>query len=294
MATPAPLAALQETRRVTLSLPPTAPKPLVILILLADTPVPSVLSTSGTYHSIFSTLLARASALASTQAQANGADPLALGPELVVESYDAVHQVYPTEERVKEADAVLITGSASSAYLPTPWITSLVSYVASLPTLNPTAKIFGICFGHQIVARAFGSTVEVNEKGWEIGVRTLDLSEEGRVLFGGDKLTIHQVHRDHVPSLPPSFACLGSTKACDIHGMVKKVDENLPLSPSNVSIITLQGHPEFTSDIVGKIIDAREKGRVISHELAEESRKFAAETDEGVRIGRVLLSTLGV
>lgn len=53
------------------------------------------------------------------------------------------------------------------------------------------------------------------------------------------------MHRDHVPSLPPSFASLGSTKDCNIHGMVKKVDENLPLTPDNVGIITLQGEFDF-------------------------------------------------
>ena len=65
-----------------------------------------------------------------------------------------------------------------------------MSFTASLPTLNPAAKLFGICLGHQIIARAFGSTVERNERGWEIGVRSLDLTNEGKKIFGGDKLVI--------------------------------------------------------------------------------------------------------
>lgn len=52
---------------------------------------------------------------------------------------------------------------------------------------------------------------------------------------------VHQMHRDHVPSLPPSFELLGSTPACAIHGMVRLVDPSAPFSYSNVSAVTLQG-----------------------------------------------------
>lgn len=41
-----------------------------------------------------------------------------------------------------------------------------------------------------------------------------------------------------------------------------------------------------------KIIAVREAGGVISHEVAEESRGFAKEEDEGVRIGGLLLGML--
>lgn len=48
--------------------------------------------------------------------------------------------------------------------------------------------IIGICFGHQVVARAMGGRTEKNEKGWEIAVCNVDLSDTGRKLFGKDKL----------------------------------------------------------------------------------------------------------
>ena len=68
----------------------------------------------GTYHSIFSTLFsASAAAISKEHAVATGRDPndLPLGHELIVESYDVTHGVYPDEERCREADGVLITGS---------------------------------------------------------------------------------------------------------------------------------------------------------------------------------------
>jgi hypothetical protein len=73
-----------------------------------------------------------------------------------------------------------------------------------------------------------------------------------------------------------------------VHGLVKYSDGG------EISIFTLQGHPEFSPDIVCMIIDAREKSGAYSKALADESRRHAAERDEGIRLGRVMLSILGI
>ena len=53
---------------------------------------------------------------------------------------------------------------------------------------------------------------------------------------------IHQMHRDHVPTVPEGFDLLGSSSGCDVHGMVRFVeDEGVPHTVENVSILTLQG-----------------------------------------------------
>ncbi|BGP34819.1 hypothetical protein JCM10296v2_006643 [Rhodotorula toruloides] len=283
-------------RHATLDLPPHAPRNLRLLILLADTPLPTVVKRSGDYHQIFTSLLRSSIEVAKAEQGAEGtANGVAEPKKLEVKSYDVVRGEYPGEEEVKGADGVLITGSAASAYDPLPWITALVSFTSSLPSLNPSIKLIGICFGHQIIARAFGSTVERNEKGWEIGTRRIGLTKRGREVFEGrGEIAIHQMHRDHVPSLPPSFELLGSTPACAVHGMVRLVDPSAPFSHTNISAVTLQGHPEFDGEMVNTIIDAREAGGVISRAVAEESREYAGERDDGAWIGRVLLRMFGV
>lgn len=143
------------------------------------------------------------------------------------------------------------------------------------------------------------------------------------------------MHRDHVPTVPEGFDLLGSSSGCDVHGMVRFVeDEGVPHTVENVSILTLQGasslslsrsrrsrrraagavgkllssepwpdspfssrsagHPEFNSTIVNEVIDMREAKGVISHELAEESREYAGEHDDGDWIGRMFLRMFGV
>lgn len=49
-------------------------------------------------------------------------------------------------------------------------------------------RTIGVCFGHQIVARALGVEVGRNGNGWEVAVDEVDLSAQGRKLFGKDIL----------------------------------------------------------------------------------------------------------
>lgn len=46
----------------------------------------------------------------------------------------------------------------------------------------------GICFGHQIIARALGTPVQRSTIGWEVSVDQINLTAEGQKLFGVDKL----------------------------------------------------------------------------------------------------------
>ena len=61
---------------------------------------------------------------------------------------------------------------------------------------------------------------------------------------------------------------------------------------ADVRIITLQGHPEFSPDIATNLINVREKGGILSKELAERSRGYAALHDEGLAIGAAFLELL--
>jgi GMP synthase-like glutamine amidotransferase len=49
-------------------------------------------------------------------------------------------------------------------------------------------RVIGVCFGHQIVARALGARVAPSPGGWELSVTEVQLSKEGRRVFGGESL----------------------------------------------------------------------------------------------------------
>ena len=49
-------------------------------------------------------------------------------------------------------------------------------------------RIVGVCFGHQIIARALGMMPERNPKGWELSVTDFDLEPEAAKAFGKSKI----------------------------------------------------------------------------------------------------------
>ncbi|GAA5899679.1 putative amidotransferase [Sporobolomyces salmoneus] len=277
-----------------LDLPLTAKRDALLVILLNDCPLPPVREQFGSYHDIFVSLFEH-SLSASTPIHSSAGSKLGSTKHtLTIESYDVVQGVYPSEETIKKANGVLLTGSAASAYESDPWILDLVSYLQNLSSLNSSLKLIGICFGHQIIARAYGAKTEKNEKGWEVGTRNLELTHTAKQLFTRVKISVHQMHQDHVPTLPEGFESLGSTEICPIHGMVKFVDPEGPKTLENVSIITLQGHPEFNAMIVNEVIEVRERKGVFSKEFAEASREDANQHDDGTLLGWKLLEVLGI
>ena len=45
---------------------------------------------------------------------------------------------------------------------------------------NSDILVLGICFGSQLIAKAFGGKVELNPYGWELGAYPIDLSDDGK------------------------------------------------------------------------------------------------------------------
>lgn len=53
---------------------------------------------------------------------------------------------------------------------------------------DPRVKILGLCFGHQIVGRALGAEGAKSDKGYEMSVCDVQLSEVGHRIFGKPEL----------------------------------------------------------------------------------------------------------
>ncbi|KAJ7595954.1 class I glutamine amidotransferase-like protein [Mycena floridula] len=259
--------------------------PKSIALLVCDTPIGDVVSDHGDYHAIFTTLL-------------NKVVPYSDGtvPTFKLDAYEVRDFVYPSEETIDTYDAVMLTGSAASAYDDIPWIKKLVKYVAWLAENKPHIKIIGICFGHQIVAEALGGSCVPNNQ-WEIGPTPLELTILGKEIFGVDELNIQQMHRDHVPTIPKNFHLLGSTAVSVNQGMVKfssSYTDGQVVNPSQIHVFTVQGHPEFTEPIVSKIIEVRTRAGVIPLSQAQDSVKRKDWRNDGVIIAKGIWRVLAV
>ncbi|KAF9481783.1 class I glutamine amidotransferase-like protein, partial [Pholiota conissans] len=223
---------------------------------------------------------------------------------------------YPDPEQY---DALVLTGSAANAYDDIPWINALVAYIKRVAEQYPRVRIVGICFGHQIVARALGGACVPNAGRWEIGPTRIELTDLGKKIFGADKddMTIQQMHRDHVPSLPPSFHLLGSTALSPVQGMVRFLPPNTTTSstsspppsttgstttptpntdPSSllrsIQILTVQGHPEFTEPVVSAIVSQRAAAGAIDAATEGGYVQRRWEKDDGR--GRIARAVWGV
>ncbi|PFH51639.1 hypothetical protein AMATHDRAFT_74819 [Amanita thiersii Skay4041] len=221
--------------------------------------------------------------------------------DFLLDAFDVVNAMeYPSDDSLDKYTAIVLTGSASNAYDDIEWINKLVAYIARIAETKPSMKIIGICFGHQIVARALGGKVVWNDGKWEVGPTVVTLTDLGKSFFGVNSFHIQQMHRDHVPSVPPNFHLLGSTPISYNQGMVRFRADKTPIDTTKVSfddiqILTLQGHPEFNEPIVSELIRQRRASGLIDQQTATEAEVRKDWPNDGFGIiGRTLWGVLGV
>ncbi|EYE90096.1 type 1 glutamine amidotransferase [Aspergillus ruber CBS 135680] len=246
--------------------------PLRIAVLECDTPLDNINAKYEGYGGVFKELF-RESAKRLGQ-------PEKLDPEtgFEISRWDIVDgDKYPN---LDEVDALVLTGSKHNSFEDQPWILKLVEYTRQAIE-HPRVRILGICFGHQIIGRALEAKVGRSDAGWEIAVCDMDLTEEGKKLFGKDKLRIQQMHQDIVYEYPANVTPLGSSPRCVVQGMY------LP-----GKFITVQGHPEFTGYIVTEIVSTRSKLGVFSKDVSEDALNRAVVEHDGLAIGTVFLNFL--
>lgn len=185
--------------------------------------------------------------------------------QVVIESFNIKKMEFPDEKRLDEFDIFMVTGSATSAYDDTiQWVRELLAFLKGLINNHPKVKLCGICFGHQIVCRALGGECAPNGQ-WEIGPTTIELSDMGKSIFGVDKLSLQEMHRDHVPleSFSKQFASgelelVGSSGPTGNQGVIKFYSSSKDARTArDIHVLTLQGHPEFCESIVTGIVRQR-------------------------------------
>ncbi|WVQ99799.1 hypothetical protein IAU59_006941 [Kwoniella sp. CBS 9459] len=235
--------------------------------------------------------------------------------------YDVLEKrEYPTDEELEKIDAIIISGSfEDEAHSDTRWILKLAGYLIKIYDEHPRIRILGICFGLQVIARAFGpSPIKQNPKGWEVGSTRIDLTDIGRKIIwhdgegehvdGKGYVNMQQIHSDIATEVPSDFELLGYSDKCPVQGIVAFYPDDrdppafthshahtLPSEPwSRIHIIAFQGHPEWHEDILIPFIDNYEKDGTFDAEFAEKARKQSKEKHDGERVGKILLRVLGV
>lgn len=118
-----------------------------------------------------------------------------------------VHPAYVQSDlpELNEISAVIVTGSHATVTGRSRWIGRLSVWLKQ--EVANKVPLLGICFGHQLVARALGGTVDYRTGGMELGTTTIKLTDEGRndplfkVLPSG--FPVHTAHSQTVAELLP-------------------------------------------------------------------------------------------
>lgn len=157
--------------------------------------------------------------------------------------------------------AIFISGSHFSVNDPLDWIEGAMAWIRRhWKEGSCKASLVGICFGHQLIARAFGATVG-GTSSWEMGWTPIQLSETGVRLFGRPAISINSIHKEEVKNLPEGFAVLGESAGCENQGMMLLKRDKMG------GILTLQGHPELSSDYVTDLAKHRYQQGTIPEEV---------------------------
>ncbi len=111
---------------------------------------------------------------------------------------------------------------------------------------------FGICFGHQAMAKAFGGTVEKSDKGWGVGVHHYDIQARAPWMTpGASAIACTVSHQDQVITPPETAEICGGSEFCP-YGLI-----NYRHAPA----ASLQMHPEFDHAFAGELMRIR-RGRI--------------------------------
>lgn len=149
-------------------------------------------------------------------------------------------------ESVDDCDVYIISGSRFSVFEDHDWIRQAHQFVRQLH--ENKKKTVGICFGHQLMARALGGDVKrAVEKGWGVGVHSWDIQfQPGWLTPAMDEFSLLVSHQDQVYKLPENARLMASSEFCPIAAF--QVDEHF---------LALQGHPEFSAQYANALLDLR-------------------------------------
>jgi len=159
-----------------------------------------------------------------------------------------VHQGAKPPEDMAGYDAVMMTGSPASVTQLEPWMKHAAEFMVDAAERN--LPVLGVCFGHQLLAHAYGGRVVRSPRGREIGTVEVELTAEGRAdpLFRGlpSRLAVQTTHEDMVLEPPPGTVVLAGNGHTAIQA--------LAFRPSSRGV---QFHPEVQPDAMRVLIQAR-------------------------------------
>ena len=161
----------------------------------------------------------------------------------VLHSTSAARQEYQ-----KQYQAVILGGSPTSVHCRDPWLTTLQDAIREW--VIQEMPLLGICFGHELIAKALGGAVEKNSSHTILGAEEVLLTREGmhHPLCSAcpTEIPLASSHSEFVSTLPKNAVVLATS----------------PLCPTSVleygpTCFGIQQHPEMPAWLLRDLMRAR-------------------------------------
>ncbi|RSB47507.1 MULTISPECIES: type 1 glutamine amidotransferase [Brevundimonas] len=162
----------------------------------------------------------------------------------------------------------IVTGSAAGVYEDLPWIEPLAEW---LRDARGKTRLVGICFGHQILAQAFGGRVEQSDRGWGVGLHAYEVTgDEVWMQPPAVALSIPASHQDQVVALADDARVIAASPFTPHAGLAWGDDA-----------ISFQCHPEFEPDFAAALTEGR-RGRIAEHVVDEAQASLQQPNDRAI------------
>jgi len=178
---------------------------------------------------------------------------------------------------------VVITGSPAMLTNDEPWMLAAEAWVRELA--GASVPVLGICFGHQLLARALGGRVDWSDDGREIGTTRVTLTPAGRhdPLLGGlgPSFVAQSSHAQRVTELPPRAEELARS-------------ERQPLAAFRLGTTWgVQFHPEFSAEIMRAYVDRHAEAMRAEGDDPGAVRRTVTDSPAGAILARFAEHALG-
>ncbi|WEN15413.1 glutamine amidotransferase [Rhodanobacter sp. AS-Z3] len=164
----------------------------------------------------------------------------------------------------KEVAGAIITGSAAMVTERADWSERTAGWIRS--AMDISLPLFGVCYGHQLMAHALGGTVGYLPGGREIGTQAIELTAAGRqdALARGlpPSFRAHTTHEQSVLEAPNDADVLACS-ARDPHQWLRYGSHAL----------SVQFHPEFNAEVMRAYI--RRKHADMQREGSDPTQAFS-------------------
>ena len=170
---------------------------------------------------------------------------------------------------------VLITGSHRMVTEQNEVTDALCQWLRAITEMD--IPILGVCYGHQLLGKAFGGKVSPHPKGPEIGTVTIHLTTEAATdpLFNNTSSTFpaHTTHQQSVLALPKDTLVLASNRH-DPHHAIRIGKQTWGV----------QFHPEFTASIMCDYITKQENLLIKNQQQPQQLKNYVEETPDSTQL----------